>query len=100
MELHVSSLVNTGVSAVLDFPANTVENQSWIRGILEATNAFYQMHVLEVPDELCLARLRQRNTGGEHPFAVTDEQFRRFSKHFVRPSSDEGFNLAIHDGTG
>lgn len=95
----ITSLLNAGVSVVLDFPANTVENRDWMRGILEATKASHQLHVLDVPDEVCQARLRERNAQGDHPFAVTEEQFRRFSEHFVAPSPAEGFNLVMHNET-
>jgi predicted kinase len=94
---HVSSLLNSGVSVVLDFPANTVANRDWMRGILERTNASHQLHVLAASDALCLARLRERNASGDHPFAVTEEQFRQFTRHFVEPAPDEGFNIVVHD---
>ncbi|WP_323782735.1 ATP-binding protein [Thalassovita sp.] len=97
---HVSALLNAGVSVVLDFPANTVENRNWMRGILEATGAAHQLHVLDVPDEVCLARLRARNAQGDHPFAATEAQFRQFSKHYVAPSAEEGFNIVLHGVEG
>ena len=96
---HIASLLNAGVSVILDFPANTVENRDWMRGILSATGAAHRLHVLATPDEVCLARLRERNARGEHAFAVTDEQLRRFSRHFVAPSPDEGFDLEVHQHT-
>ena len=96
---HIASLLNAGVSVVLDFPANTVENRDWMRGILSATGAAHRLHVLATPDDVCLARLRERNARGEHAFAVTDEQFCRFSRHFVAPSPDEGFDLEVHQHT-
>ncbi|MBW6495626.1 MAG: ATP-binding protein [Burkholderiaceae bacterium] len=94
---HVSSLLNAGVSVVLDFQANTIESRSWMRSILEHTNAAHKLHVLDVPDEVCMARLRARNAQGDHPFAATEEQFRQISKHFRAPSPDEGFNIVLHD---
>ena len=97
---HISALLNAGVSVVLDFPANTVENRDWMRGILAASSASHQLHVLAASDELCLARLRERNAYGDHPFAVTEAQFRQFSKHYVAPSPEEGFNIVVHDETG
>lgn len=93
---HISALLKAGVSVVLDFPANTVENRAWMRGILDATGAADRLHVLNTPDEVCLARLRERNARGDHQFVVTDEQFHRFSRHFVAPSTDEGFDLEVH----
>lgn len=94
---HVASLLNAGVSVVLDFQANTIESRDWMRGILEHTNADHELHVLEVPDEVCMARLQARNAQSDHPFAATEEQFRQISKHFVAPTSDESFNIVLHN---
>lgn len=95
-EPHVVSLLNSGLSVVLDFQANTVESRNWMRGILDQTNAGHQLHVLDVPDDVCLARLHARNTQADHPFAVSDDQFRQVTKHFVAPSAEEGFNIVMH----
>lgn len=97
MEPHVASLLRTGVSVVLDFAANTVETRAWMRRILDATGARHKLHVLTPPDEVCLARLRARNARGEHPFAATEAQFERVSKHFVPPSEEEGFVIMVHE---
>lgn len=67
-----------------------------MRGILAATDAAHILHLLDVPEEVCLARLRARNAHEDHPFAVTEEQFRRISGHFVAPSPDEGFTILRH----
>ncbi len=99
MAPHIASLLRAGVSVILDFPANTVAQRAWMRGILEATGAQDQMHLLTPPDDVCLARLRARNAKGDHPFAVTDEQFHQFSNHFVAPSEEEGFTIVAHDET-
>ena len=94
---HVAALLKAGLSVVLDFQANTVESRAWMRGILEGTGAAHQLHVLDVPDEVCLERLRARNASGAHPFAPTEAQFHRFSKYFVAPSSEEGFTVVWHE---
>lgn len=96
----VVSLLDAGVSVVLDFPANTVEQRAWMRGMLQATHAAHQLHVLDVPDEVCLARLRARNAGGDHPFAATEAQYHLFSKHFTLPTPDEGFTVVRHEDPG
>jgi predicted kinase len=93
---HVTSLLNAGVSVVLDFQANTLASRDWMRNILEETGAAHQLHLLDVPDEVCIARLRARNAQGDHPFASTEEQFRQLSKHFIAPSANEGFNVVLH----
>lgn len=100
MAPHVVAVLNAGVSVVLDFPANTVEQRRWMRGILRSTGAAHRLHLLDVPDAVCLERLQARNSRGDHPFAVTEAQFRQFSSHFVAPTPDEGFTVVRHDGGG
>ena len=94
---HVVALLDAGVSVALDFPANTVAQRAWMREILAGTQAAHQLHVFDVSDEVCLARLRARNAAGDHPFAVTEAQFHQFSSHFAVPTAEEGFDLVVHD---
>lgn len=93
---HVTALLNAGVSVVLDFPANTVETRAWMRHVLEGTGADHVLHLLDVPDEVCLARLNARNAAGDHAFAATEAQFRQITQHFAPPTPDEGFNVLRH----
>ncbi|PUB16225.1 AAA family ATPase [Yoonia sediminilitoris] len=93
---HVVSLLGTGVSVVLDFPANTVANRNWMRGILGDMGVAHHLHYLDVPDSVCLDRLRARNLAGDHPFALTDEQFWQIARHFEPPTAKEGFNVVRH----
>ena len=90
---HVISLLGAGVSVVLDFPANTVANRQWMMSLITGSGADHRLHYLEVPDDVCKARLRVRNQAGTHPFSVTDEQFELISRHFVAPEPEEGFNV-------
>ena len=96
MAEHVVALLGAGVSVVLDFPANTVANRQWMRGIFEAAGAAHALHFLDVPDEVCKARLRARNASGMHPFETTDAQFDLISSHFAAPSQEEGFDVVRH----
>ncbi|MGJ5078356.1 AAA family ATPase [Bradyrhizobium sp. SZCCHNS3002] len=93
---HVVALLRAGVSVVLDFPANTPASRAWMRGLFEAAGAPHQLHHLDVPDEVCKARLRARNAEGRHAFTVTDEEFDLFTSYFVAPTADEGFNVIVH----
>ncbi|WP_338550773.1 AAA family ATPase [Roseovarius phycicola] len=93
---HLVSLLNAGVTVVLDFPANTEESRRWMRDILAQTRAAHTLHILDVPDNVCLERLHRRNASGAHPFSVTEAQFERICAHMDMPSEDEGFNIVWH----
>lgn len=94
---HIAAVLRSGTSVILDFQANTVESRTWMRGILDASGAQNQLHVLDPPDETCLERLRSRNATGEHPFTVTDAQFHQINAYFAPPTPDEGFTVIRHD---
>jgi predicted kinase len=93
---HVQALLRAGVSVVLDFPSNTLAGRQWARGLFEAAGAAHRLHFLDVPDEVCKARLHARNASGEHPFETTDEEFDQISSHFVAPQANEGFDVVRH----
>lgn len=96
---HILSLLNKGISVVLDFQANTVEDRLWMREIIDTSGAAHRLHVLDVPPEVCRGRLHERNARGDHPFAVSDEQFDRLAVHFTPPIADEGFEIVTHRAT-
>ncbi|WP_407522875.1 AAA family ATPase [Methylobacterium oryzisoli] len=93
---HLIALLRAGLSVVLDFPANTPASRAWMRTLFQDAGVAHQLHYLDVPDEICKARLRQRNAAGEHEFTVSDEQFDLFTSYFVAPAPDEGFNVVLH----
>lgn len=93
---HVVDLLRAGVSVVLDFQANTVESRAWMRSLFEQAGSAHLLHVLDVPDALCLERLRARNAAGVHPFSATEAQFWEVSKHVVLPGAEEGFETVRH----
>ena len=93
---HITSMLKAGVSVVLDGHANTIASRLWMRGLFEAAGADHRLHVLDASDDLCLARLHARNAGDEHPFKVTDAQFRQFTKAYAPPTENEGFQVIVH----
>ena len=93
---HIVALLRLGISVVLDFPANTVASRAWMRTLFEAAGVAHQLHVLDVPDGICKDRLRRRNAEGTHDFTVTDVDFDLFTRYFVPPAPEEGFNLIVH----
>ena len=97
---HVSALLRAGVSVVLDFAANTRSQRRWLKGLVKVADVSHKLHFIDVSDDVCLARLRARNASGDHPFEVTDAQFREFTSHFAPPEADEGFTIVRHDNDG
>jgi predicted kinase len=93
---HLVALLEAGMSVVLDYPANTLANRAWMRGIAEEAGVPHRLHWLDVPDEICRARLRARNAAGAHEFAATDAQFDQITAYFVPPSAEEGLEIVVH----
>lgn len=95
---HVVQLLRTGISVVLDFPANTLANRLWMRSLFEAAAVPHILHYLDVSDEECRARLQRRNESGSALYVVTDAQFALVTSQFEAPNPDEGFDLIVHRG--
>lgn len=93
---HIRDLLRAGVSVVLDFPANTRQTRAWMRSLLDGTGAEQRLHFLDVPDDVCRARLRARNAAGTHEYAASDADFDLFSRYFTAPEADEGFTVIRH----
>jgi uncharacterized membrane protein YgdD (TMEM256/DUF423 family)/predicted kinase len=93
---HVVSLLKIRVSVVLDFPANGVGIRRWMRGIFEEADAAHELHYLDVSDEVCKGRLRERNAAGQHPFQTGEADYELFTSYFTPPSPEEGFDVIVH----
>ena len=93
---HVTALLRRGVSVVMDVPANTVETRRGLRRVFEAAGAAHCLHFLDLPDDLCKARLRQRNVAGAHVFAPSEADYDLFTSLFQAPGAEEGFDLVVH----
>lgn len=93
---HVEALLAAGLSVVLDFPANTPTTRQWMRTSFEGAKADHRLHFLDLPDDICKARLAQRNAAGTHEFVVTDAEFDEMTRYFVPPSQQEGFETIVY----
>ena len=93
---HAVNLLRAGVSVVLDFPANTVETRAWMARLAKEADSRAVLHYLDVPDDVCKARLAERNAAGTHPFTLSPEQFDRLGRHFVPPTPEEGVEVVVH----
>lgn len=96
---HVEALLKTGLSVVLDFPANTPKTRYWMRTIFEGAGVDHRLHFLDVSDDICRARLKQRNATGTHEFVVSDAEFNEITRYFVPPSEQEGFETIVYRET-
>lgn len=96
MTPHIRDLLDTGLTVVLDFAANTRDQRRWMRELIDLSGVHHQLHYLDLSDETCLARLRIRNASGTHPFTVSPKQFAQISAYFEPPHPDEGFHVVDH----
>lgn len=93
---HILALLKADVSVVLDFAANTTDMRAWMKTLIEDAGCDHVLHYLDVPDDLCRARMHDRNANGLHPFQVNDDQFDWITNHFVPPTERENFNVTIY----
>ncbi|BBK37654.1 cell division protein ZipA [Allostella sp. ATCC 35155] len=89
-------MLRSGVSVVLDWPANTVRVRAWMRSILVASDADHELHLLEPEDGERRRRLSRRNASGAHEYAVDDATLALFDRHFEPPAPEEGFRIVRH----
>lgn len=97
MEPHLLSLIQIGLSIVLDFPANTLNQRAWMRNLIDKAGCEHVLHFLDVPVDVCKSRLQERNHQGTHAFQVTDKQFDVISGYFDAPSPEEQFTIIKYD---
>ncbi len=93
---HIISLLKEGMSVVMDFPANTVAQREWLRGLYEAANVDHELHFIDVSDDICKKRLHERNANGDHAYQVSDDQFDLITSYFILPTKEEGFKVIVH----
>ncbi|GAA6141984.1 ATP-binding protein [Hydrogenophaga sp. 5NK40-0174] len=92
----VQSLLPKGVAVVLDFPANTRRQRTWLKSVCEEVGFGHRLIYLEADDEVCLARLRRRREEQPHRADFDNEAvFRSVTSHFEPPASDEGLTLEV-----
>ncbi len=95
---HVCALLARGVSVVLDFPGNTPAQRAWFRELFERAHAAHELHVIDVPDALCKAQLRERSRHLPEGSAwTTDAEFDAITAFFQPPTPDEGFTIVRHE---
>lgn len=93
---HVRSLLQLGVTVILDFPANTINQRKWFKQIIEGNVYPHRLIYLKVSDELCLKRIQQRRLKQpDRKDFDNEEVFRYVTQFFEEPIASEGFNIEV-----
>jgi predicted kinase len=97
---HVQNILRSGVSVVMDFPANTIDSRKWFLGIANEVGADHQAVYLKASDSLCLERLAMRRIQQpERAKFDNEEVFRAVTQYFESPQIDEALSLKVIDVT-
>lgn len=92
----VQSMLLTGTNVVMDFPANTVAQRAWFKGLFSEVQAEHELVYIDRSDATCLAHIAQRRKEQPHRAATdTAEMFEQVNRHFVAPRPEEGFNTTV-----
>ena len=57
---HVQNILNTGITVLMDFPANTKKQRQWFKDIFSEHNISHKLVYIEADDQLCLKHIEQR----------------------------------------
>ena len=96
LKSHVRDILKSGVSVVMDFPANTVSQRVWFKEILAYDQIPHKLIYIEASDQLCLSQLQsRRNEQPERAQFDTEEVFKQVTSYFQTPSQKEGFNIEV-----
>jgi predicted kinase len=95
---HVCALLARGMSVVLDFPANTLAQRAWFRGLFERANVEHELHFVDASDAVCKRQLEERSQGlaPGTPW-TTEADFEAITVYFRPPSEDEHFNVVRNE---
>lgn len=91
---HVQNLLRVGTNVVMDFPGNTQKQRKWLSNMTSKINVSHKLIYLNISDETCLQRLKQRNI--ENPERAnfdTLETFNYVNQFFEEPNESEGLNI-------
>jgi len=96
MSSHVRNILNSGVSVVMDFPANTVTQRAWFKEIFSKSHIPHKLIYIDASDQICLSQIKSRRI--EQPERAkfdTEEVFNQVTRYFQPPSQREGFNIVV-----
>jgi predicted kinase len=96
LKTHVRNILKAGLSVVMDFPANTINQRVWFKEIFLFENIPHKLIYLDVDDKTCLEGIRKRRqTNPERAQFDTEDVFQHVTSFFQPPSPDEGFFIEV-----
>lgn len=96
LKSHVRNILNSGVSVVMDFPANTVKQRAWFKEIFSDDQIPHKLIYIDASDQLCLSQIQSRRIKQpERAQFDTEAVFNQVNSFFQPPSQKEGFNIEV-----
>jgi len=93
---HVQSILNSGVSVVMDFPGNTEKQRIWFKETYTEYGFSHKLMYIEASDSLCIKQIKKRvKTNPERAQFDTEEIFHQVTSYFQPPSAHECFNVEL-----
>lgn len=94
---HIRELLLKGISVVLDFPGNTINQRNWFRGLFEPVEADHKLYFIDATDDLCKRQLKERSKElpEDSPF-ISDAVFEEITRYFQVPLEEEKFNIVVY----
>lgn len=90
----VRDILLTGTDVVMDFPANTRPQRKWFLDLVSDIGAGHQLIYLNISDAQCLKQIgKRRKEQPERSAFDTEAMFRRVTRFFEDPGSDEGVHI-------
>jgi len=94
LKKHIQSILNAGITVILDFPANTTKQREWLFSLSNEVGSEHELIYLNTTDEICLSQIsNRRKEQPERAQFDTPEVFREVTSHFQAPSESEGLNV-------
>ena len=93
---HIQNILNSGISGVMDGPANTRKQRAWCKDIFAGEGIPHRLIYLDGDDKTCIERIaKRRKTNPERAQFDTEDVFRHVTSFFQAPSADEGFSIEV-----
>lgn len=92
----VHILLSKNIDVVMDFPANTKQQRRWLLALAQSCDAAHVLYYLDVPDHICLERIKLRAEKDPSRRATdTEDMYWSMTEFFALPHHDEGLIIQV-----